>query len=307
MATMTRQAPSTTKTSASPADTSTGKPVVEKLTCAIGAEVSGLRLGEAAHDGDLFAQVRALLLEHKVLFFRDQDLTRAEHVKLAQRFGPLEDHPVLGSDPGHPGLVRIYKDADAPIERFENSFHCDATWRDNPPLGAVLRCVEAPPLGGDTIWVNMALAYERLPERIKEQIADLRARHSIEATFGARLPIDKRLELKQRYPDPEHPVVRTHPETGEKILFVNGFATHLTNYHDDSNVRYGIDYAPGASDLLQYLISQASIPEYQVRWRWTPNSVAIWDNRSTQHYAVQDYWPAVRKMERAGIAGDRPY
>ena len=105
-------------------------------------------------------------------------------------------------------------------------------------------------------------------------------------------------------PDAEHPVVRTHPETGEKILFVNAFTTHIVNYHTPDNVRFGIDYAPGAGDLLRYLISQATIPEYQVRWRWTKNSVAIWDNRSTQHYAVQDYWPAVRRMERAGIVGD---
>ncbi len=102
-------------------------------------------------------------------------------------------------------------------------------------------------------------------------------------------------------------MVRTHPETGEKILFVNSFATHLVNYHTPENVRYGIDYAPGAGNLLTYLASQAQIPEYQVRWRWTENSVAIWDNRSTQHYAVQDYWPAVRKMERAGIIGDAPF
>ncbi|SDD24488.1 TauD/TfdA dioxygenase family protein [Rhodococcus tukisamuensis] len=277
---------------------------VEPLTCSIGAELSGVDLAEVSRDDDLFAELKSLLLEYKVLFFRDQDMSRAEHVALAERFGPLEDHPVVGSDPEHAGLVRIYKDLDSPPERFENSFHCDATWRENPPMGSVLRCVEGPKVGGDTIWVNMALAYERLPERVKEQIADLRARHSIEATFGARMPIEKRLELKERFPDPEHPVVRTHPETGEKILFVNVFTTHLTNFHTLDNVRCGIDYAPGAGDLLRYLVSQASIPEYQVRWRWTPNSVAIWDNRSTQHYAVQDYWPAVRKMERAGIIGD---
>ncbi|RZL70316.1 MAG: taurine dioxygenase, partial [Rhodococcus sp. (in: high G+C Gram-positive bacteria)] len=183
----------------------------------------------------------------------------------------------------------------------------DATWRENPPMGCVLRCVETPPIGGDTIWVNMALAYEKLPEQVKKQIDGLRARHSIEASFGAAQPPEKRQALHQRFPDAEHPVVRTHPETGEKILFVNAFATHFVNYHTPENIRYGIDYAPGSSNLLNYLISQASIPEYQVRWRWTKNSVAIWDNRSTQHYAVQDYWPAVRKMERAGIVGDRPF
>ncbi|MFC7449084.1 TauD/TfdA dioxygenase family protein [Rhodococcus daqingensis] len=277
------------------------------LTCSIGAEVRGVDLADVSRDDRSFAELKSLLLEHKVLFFRDQNMSRAEHVALAERFGPLEDHPVLGSDPEHPGLVRIYKDLDSPPEQFENAFHCDATWRENPPMGSVLRCVEGPEVGGDTMWVNMALAYEKLPERVKEQIEGLRARHSIEASFGARMPIEQRLELKERFPDAEHPVVRTHPETGEKILFVNSFTTHLTNFHTAENIRCGIDYAPGAGELLRYLQSQATIPEFQVRWRWTRNSVAIWDNRSTQHYAVQDYWPAVRKMERAGIVGDRPF
>ncbi|WP_305095376.1 TauD/TfdA family dioxygenase [Prescottella sp. R16] len=277
------------------------------LTCSIGAELHGVDLADVSGDDDLFTELRGLLLKHKVLFFRDQNMSRAEHVALAERFGSLEDHPVVGSDPDHPGLVRIYKDLDSPREAFENSYHCDATWRANPPMGCVLRCVEGPAVGGDTIWVNMASAYEQLPEHVKEQIDGLRARHSIEASFGARLPMEKRLELKERFPDAEHPVVRTHPETGEKILFVNSFTTHFTNYHTEKTVRCGIDYAPGAGELLRYLQSQATIPEYQVRWQWTKNSIAIWDNRSTQHYAVQDYWPAVRKMERAGIIGDRPF
>ncbi|GAA3161742.1 hypothetical protein GCM10020255_045180 [Rhodococcus baikonurensis] len=225
-----------------PSSTSTIR--VEKLTCSIGAELSGVDLGEVARDDALFAKIKGLLLEHKVLFFRDQNFSRAEHVELAQRFGELEDHPALGSDPDHPGLVRIYKDLDSPPEHFENAYHCDATWRVNPPMGCVLRCVETPPVGGDTIWVNMALAYENLSARVKDQIKDLRARHSIESTFGARMPIDQRHQLKERFPDAEHPVVRTHPETGEKILFVNSFATHLVNYHTPENVRYGIDYAP---------------------------------------------------------------
>ena len=277
------------------------------MTCSLGAELFDVNLGDASRDDALFAELRELLLEYKVLFLRDQDITRGEHVALAERFGPLEDHPVAGSDPDHPGLVQIYKDLDSPAEHYENAFHCDATWRENPPMGCVLRCVETPPVGGDTIWVNMAEAYAKLPDAVKKQIDGLRARHSIEASFGAAQPTEQRHALHQRFPDAEHPVVRTHPETGEKILFVNAFATHFVNYHTPENIRYGIDYAPGSSNLLNYLISQAAIPEYQVRWRWTPNSVAIWDNRSTQHYAVQDYWPAVRKMERAGIIGDRPF
>src|SRR6516165_7326360 len=160
-------------------------PKAEPLTCAIGAEVTNMHLGVAARDPGLMAEISSLLLQYKVLFFRDQDITRAEHVAFARHFGELEDHPVAGSDPDHPGLVRIYKSPDKPNDRYENAWHCDATWREKPPFGCVLRCVECPPVGGDTMWANMALAYERLPEHIKRQIAGLRARHSIEATFGA--------------------------------------------------------------------------------------------------------------------------
>jgi taurine dioxygenase len=121
------------------------------------------------------------------------------------------------------------------------------------------------------------------------------------------MPVEKRLALHAQFPDAEHPVVRIHPETGEKILFVNAFTTHFTNFHNAENVRFGQDHAPGASHLLQYLVSQAAIPEYQVRFRLKPNSVAMWDNRSTQHYAVMDYPPCHRKMERAGIVGEATF
>jgi len=280
---------------------------VEKLTTHIGAELSGVRLAEAIDNDDLFGAISHALLQHKVLFLRDQEISKAEHVAFARRFGELEDHPVAGSDPDHPGLVCIYKDLDSPPDHYENAWHCDATWRDAPPMGAVLRCLECPPVGGDTVWANMSRAYEELPDHIKDGIDSLHARHSIEASFGARMPIEKRHGLKAQYPDAEHPVVRKHPETGERVLFVNSFTTHFTDFHTADKVRYGQDYSPGAANLLNYLIARATIPEYQVRWRWRPNSVAIWDNRCTQHYAVMDYWPAVRKMERAGIIGDKPY
>ena len=280
---------------------------VEPLTCTIGAELANVNLGAASRDAALVAEIRALLVKHKVLFFRDQDITRAEHVAFARHFGELEDHPVAGSDPDNPGLVRIYKSPDSPADRYENAWHTDATWREKPPFGCVLRCVECPPVGGDTMWVNMAEAYNRLPEPVKVQISGLRARHSIEATFGAGMPIEKRLALKAQFPDAEHPVVRTHLESGEKVLFVNAFTTHFTNYHTPANVRFGQDFSPAASQLLNYLISQAFIPEFQVRFRWRKNSMAFWDNRSTQHYAVMDYPPCHRKMERAGIVGDTPF
>jgi taurine dioxygenase len=287
--------------------TAVGSMKVEPMTCAIGALLSNVSLGDAARDAALFAEIKALLLRHKVLFLHEQDFTRAEHVAFARRFGELEDHPVAGSDPEHPGLVRIYKGPESRAEQYENAWHCDTTWREAPQMGAVLRCTVCPDAGGDMLWSNMALAYERLPDHVKAQVAGLRARHSIEASFGAAMPIEKRLALHAQFPDAEHPVVRTHPETGEKILFVNAFTTHFTNYHTPERVRFGQDANPGAALLLNYLVSQAFIPEYQVRWRWQPNSMAMWDNRSTQHYAVMDYPPCHRKMERAGIIGEATY
>ena len=280
---------------------------VERLTANIGAEVSGVFLRDAVRGNALFDELHGLLLQHRVLFFRDQDLdhfSRADHVALASRFGPLEDHPVAGSHPDHPGLVQIYRSEEK--NPYENNFHTDGLWRKTPPMGAVLRCIECPEVGGDTIWVNMVEAYARLPDDIKKKIDPLRAASSIEHSFGAVMDADKRRALGRDNPPVEHPVVRTHPETGEKILYVGSFTTHFLNYHTPANVRFGLDKNPGASLLLQLLQSQASVPEYQVRFRWRPNSVAIWDNRATQHYAVMDYWPAPRKMERAGIVGDVP-
>ncbi|WP_439685445.1 Alpha-ketoglutarate-dependent taurine dioxygenase [Cupriavidus oxalaticus] len=279
--------------------------MVEKLTRCIGAVVSGLHLGEASRNDALFAEVKALLLKHRVLFFRNQDITRAEHVAFASRFGDLETHPVAGSHPDHPGLVQVYNaDQKRP---YENNYHTDGLWRPTPPMGAVLRCIECPEEGGDTIWVNMVEAYRRLPDDIKRRIDGLRAKSSIEHSFGAVMPPEERADLARKNPEVEHPVVRTHPETGEKILYVGSFTTHFVNFHTPENVRFGLDKNPGAGLLLQYLQSQASVPEYQVRYRWRPNDVAVWDNRATQHYAVMDYWPAPRKMERAGIIGDKPF
>ena len=276
-------------------------------TCALGAEIQGVSLAEASRDAALAEEIKALLLQHKVLFFRRQELTDREHADFARHFGTLEDHPLASSVKGERGIIHIWKTPENPPERYENAWHNDATWRECPPMGAVLRCVECPPVGGDTMWANMELAYERLPGHIKDTIADLRARHSMEASFMAAKPIEERLAMKERFPDPEHPVVRTHPVTGKKSLFVNAFTTHFTNYHTAKRVRYGQDQHPGTTQLLEYLISQAFIPEYQMRWRWNAGDVAMWDNRCTQHYAVMDYPPCHRKMNRATIVGDRPF
>ena len=283
---------------------------IEPLTCAIGAELVNVNLADAVRDDGLFQEIYAALLKHKVLFARDQTLdklSRLDHMAFARKLGELETHPMVPSHPEAPGLVQIYKTPENPPDRYENSWHTDGTFREAPALGCVLRCIECPPVGGDTIWANMVLAYEKLPDTVKQQIEGLIANHSFNSTFAAAMPIEKRLAMKAQYPDSEHPVVRTHPDTGEKVLFVNGFTTHFVNFHNKDKVRYGQDFNQGAGDLLQYLISQAYIPEYQVRWRWKPYSVAIWDNRSTQHYAVMDYPPCHRKMERAGIVGTKPF
>ena len=163
------------KAPAIPASQRIGSITVEPLTCAIGAELKGVNLGDASRDAGLFAEIKTLLLHYKVLFLRDQNIGPAEHVAFAKRFGALEDHPMVGTDPANPGLVQIYKSPENPPDRYENAWHTDATWREAPPMGAVLRCVECPPVGGDTMWANMELAYANLPDRVKAQIEGLRA------------------------------------------------------------------------------------------------------------------------------------
>ena len=160
-----------------------------------------------------------------MLFFRGQDITRADHVAFARCFGELEDHPVVGSDPEHPGLVRIYRSDNR--HSYENVYHCDGLWRQNPAMGAVLRCIECPEIGGDTIWVNMVQAYEELPEEIKQKIAKLRAKASIEHFVRRRHVAGGPRQAGPDNPPAEHPVVRTHPETGEKVLYVGSFSTHF--------------------------------------------------------------------------------
>jgi taurine dioxygenase len=283
---------------------------IEQMTCAIGAELLGVNLGDAVRDDGLFNEIYAALLKYKVLFLREQNLdrlSRKDHMAFAMRLGRLETHPMAPSHPDAPGLVQIYKSPDSPTDRYENAWHSDGTWRETPALGCVLRCIECPPVGGDTMWANMALAYAGLPAQVKAAIAELRANHSFNSSFAAAMPQEKRLAMRAQYPDAEHPVVRTHPETKEQILFVNAFTTHFVNYHTKDRVRYGQDYNRAGQDLLQYLIGQSEIPEYQVRWRWKPYSMAIWDNRATTHYAVMDYPPCHRKMERAAIIGDKPF
>lgn len=283
---------------------------VEPLTCAIGAELGNVNLGVASRDADLVAEIRALLLRHKVLFFRDQDITPMEQQNFAAQFGELEAHPLAPSHPEATKLLTLYRNLDPSKPNFvektsrENIWHADVTYKKAPPRGAVLRFELGPDTGGDTMWSNMVMAYEKLPGAIKQRIDGLYAKHSIEQIFLAQMPIEERHAMAAKNPGAEHPVVLTHPETGEKLLYVNSaFTTHFSNFFNFEDIRYGQDLMPEAHHLLNYLTSQAAIPEYQVRLKWRPNTVAMWDNLQAQHYAVADYGNEPRKMLRATLTG----
>lgn len=278
---------------------------VSRLSPVLGAEIQDVDLTTPLPD-DTVAALRALLLEHRVLVFRKQHVTSAQHVAFARRFGELEIHPVFEHHPEHPELVMLRADADRPGR--ENIFHSDTTFRETPSMGSILRCVTCPELGGDTIWCDMVGAYKRLSQSTKDVIADLTAMHDIMPSFAGRIPPNERAAMRAKFPPVEHPVVRTHPETGEKILFVNhGFTTHLSAYNEAFKSEIGRERKLDADNLLPYLTRQAEIPECQVRIRWEPDTLIFWDNRATQHYAVQDYFPAARHMQRATLSGDRPY
>ena len=204
-----------------------------------------MNLGVASRDAGLVAEIRALLLKHRVLFFRDQDISRAEHVAFARHFGELEDHPVAGSDPDHPGLVRIYKSPDTPERplRERVAHRRDVAREAAVRLRAALRRMPAGRRRHDVGQHGRGLQPAARAHQGAGSPACARATAS-RRRFGAAMPIEKRLALKAQFPDAEHPVVRTHPETGEKILFVNAFTTHFTNYHTPANVRFGQDANP---------------------------------------------------------------
>jgi len=278
---------------------------VKRVSPVIGAEIRNIDLRDTQDDATV-AELRAALVKHKVLFFRDQDITPAQHVAFARRFGELEIHPVFPHHEDHPELVLL--GGNSQERARENIFHTDVSWREIPSMGSMLRCVETPEVGGDTIWVNMVAAYENLPADVKARIDPLQAVHDIMPAFGKRMSPEERIENRKRFPAVSHPVVRTHPESGEKILYVNqGFTTHIENFGATHDIRFGFDFQLEEMRLREYLYTQAAAPEYQVRLKWEPNTIAFWDNRSTQHYAVQDYFPAVRRMMRATIIGDRPF
>ena len=265
---------------------------VAPLTGALGAEVSGIQLRDL--DDEVQAELHDAWLEHKVLFFRDQELTRDDHVEYGRRWGSLEQHPFTPNEAEHPEIVVL----ESTPERFyaAEQWHSDVTWRACPSLGSILRAIVVPPVGGDTCWSNMELAYEQLPDPIKEQIEGKQAVHSFVKVFGRRLSEEEREQKRQEFPDQLHPVVRTHPETGRRSLYVNAPFTMRI-----------VDMEPAESErVLDILYRQASVPQFQCRFRWAPGSVAQWDNRCTQHYAVPDFAGQHRRMERVTVEGDRP-
>jgi taurine dioxygenase len=263
----------------------------------IGAVIGGVSLADPL-DAELQAELNRALLEWKVLFFREQDITPDQQRRFAAHWGPLESHPFIGlrddQRPEAPEVVRLEK---GPVfGGYENTWHSDVTWREIPSLGSVLRAIEVPEVGGDTLWADMGAAYDCLPEALREHIDGMVAEHDWIQTFGAFMPKEQVATLRPDFPAVHHPVVRTHPETGRRTLYVNrAFTQHIV----------GLD--PEASrDLLEVLYQQACFPEYQCRWRWQVGDVAFWDNRSTQHYATSDYFPQRRVMERITVIGDRP-
>ena len=267
---------------------------VEPLTATIGAEVDGVDLSSDLDD-ETVAELRAALLEWKVLFFRDQHgLDRARHVALGRRFGELEVHPVTPKDQDQPEVFVIPAGG---TFRAPDNWHTDVTWRPEPSMGSILRAVELPPLGGDTLWADMGKAYDLLDDETKERIDGRTATHDYASAFGKGQPPEVQEKMRAKHPTVEHPIVRTHPETGRKTLYVNvGFTRSIVGMDDDEG-----------RPLLQRLYRQATIPDVQCRFRWRPGSVAFWDNRATQHIVSNDFLPAKRVMERVTIKGDRPY
>lgn len=269
---------------------------IAPLTTTIGAEILDIDLSRDLPD-ETIADLRAALLANKVIFFRDQAISEEQHIGFARRFGELEIHPVTPKDQVHQEIFHLKTNEIAPPgSRYgADIWHSDVTWRAEPSMGSILRCRIMPEVGGDTMWADMVAAYEGLSPALKEWICTLTAVH--DGSIFATLQGKPRESFWEQFPPQRHPVVRTHPETGERALYVNrSFTTHIEGLSDKESAW-----------LLDHLYDQTARPEYQCRFRWKANSIAFWDNRSTQHYAVADYYPAMRAMERVTVIGDRPF
>jgi len=279
---------------------------LEHLGATIGTVVHGINMGNATDQEIRY--VYSLLLERKVIFFRDQHCSETEHIAFGRRFGELEIHPFNPQHPDYDEIIPIYSN-----ERYvggANMWHSDVMWRMDPSLGSILLAKTVPALGGDTLFSDMVAAYQGLSAELKTKINGLMAINSGSAN-GSKEKARQRLEQEgasleelntfdQKYahiPIPVHPVVRTHPETGEPAIYVNrAFTRQITDMKKEESDK-----------LLELLWAQATVPEYQCRFKWAPGSVAFWDNRAAQHYASSDYWPDRRDMDRVTIAGERPY
>ena len=255
--------------------TTTGSQVrVHKLTGPTGVEISDVDLNEL--DDGTFALIKDALLEHGVVVFHDQELTPESHKAFGRRFGDLHTHPAAPGPEGHPEILLLRNSGKE--KTITEVWHSDVTCELRPPSVSILRAVELPEYGGDTIWANQYLAYDRLSDGMKRMLAGLRAVHNafnLEAT---------------------HPVVRTHPETGRKALFVNG---GFTRRFEDMTVAE-------SRPLLEYLVGAASTPDLCYRHQWAPGDVVMWDNRGVMHFAVHDYGDQPRVMHRVTVQGDEP-
>jgi len=275
---------------------------IRLLSGALGAEIEGIDLKDSSKEN--FKVINNLLLEHKVIFFRNQKITPEEQLALAKLFGPLETHAYVKGRDKYPEIVRIIKDPNEKNQWGEN-WHSDVSYNVKPTKAVIIKSIKIPPVGGDTCFSNMELAWETLDEKIKEKIKDKRAVHS---SLGAEFFIDnyKKMESngKKNYDEysNEHPVVRTHPETGKKILFVNWTYTQRI---------IGLDKEESDVILKKIFEHQARL-ELTCRFTWTENTVCIWDNRSVIHFAIGDFYPGrglghERIMDRIAIEGDQPH
>ncbi|MFM9370855.1 TauD/TfdA dioxygenase family protein [Streptomyces sp. Da 82-17] len=267
---------------------------VTPQSATIGAEISGVDLSRPLTPR-LREELNRALLEWKVLFFRQQHLTSLQQREFARNWGELETNPLLETGDSE-DVVRFDKGAGT-APTFENVWHTDVTFRERPALGAVLQLREVPPRGGDTMWADMAAAYDNLPDDVRARIDHATAEHDFLPGFRRFYGPERLAPLQDLFPPVTHPVVRTHPENGRRMLFVNtSFTTRI----------HGLERSE-SDELLRLLFQQAHVPEFQVRFRWQAGDIAFWDNRATQHYAVNDYGDARRVAERVAIAGDRPY
>jgi taurine dioxygenase len=270
------------------------------LTPTIGAVIEGVDLAQDL-DGEIIADIRAALLKHRVIFFVDQHITPLQHRDFAARFGALHTHPLYPGVAEAPELFVLDNHAGNPTDN--DAWHTDVTFIETPPLGAILYAKQLPAEGGDTLWSNMRAAYEGLSPSFRDFLSGLDAVHDFARGFPAKLTVaqaageQKYARAVEEHPPVIHPVIRTHPETGEDSLFVNyGFTARIK----------GLRRAESDA-ILAMLFAHIQKPEFQVRWRWRENAIAFWDNRITQHYAVNDYLPHRRVMHRATILGDRPF